>query len=100
MAEDRSRLVERINATLAGASPEPAKVSVDRAFQFRRTGYRFAKGDAVIDVGTGKRATVDSSRPGVKGSDAIYELRFADGSRGARLDSELEADPTPPTVQP
>ena len=100
MADDRSNAVARIEAALKTNVPEPAKASLERVVNKRRFGYRFVRGDAIVDVGSGQRGRVESSRPGIAGSESMYEILFTSGERGARLDRELELDPAPPTTRP
>lgn len=98
MPDDPRGPFPQLDAALKIGKLSPAKVTPARLARIRRTGFAFARGDVVIDVVTGRRATIAAARPAVVGGGAVYEIAFGADETAARLERELELDPTPPTT--
>lgn len=92
MAEEPTSTADRIKAQLAAAlasppgSPRPA---IDRT---PAPGFRFTRGDQVIDLIAGERGTVAEYYQSATNQGPVYEVRIAPGRAIVRLERELERD--------
>jgi hypothetical protein len=92
MADEPTITAEKIKSQLAaaiagnGALPRPM---IDRR---PAPGYRFAKGDRVIDLIAGERGVIEESYQSATNQGPVYEIRIAPGRAIVRLERELERD--------
>lgn len=92
MADEPTITADKIKAQLAAAiaappgSPRPA---VDRR---PAPGFRFTRGDRVIDLIAGERGTIEEYYQSATNQGPVYEIRIAPGRAIVRLERELERD--------
>jgi hypothetical protein len=101
MADEQPTIVDRIRAvTKAMSAPAPGAPSP--AISTRPSpGFRFAKGDPVIDLVGGDRGVVAEFYQSATNQGPVYEIRIGLGRAIVRLERELErngAQNMPPTL--
>lgn len=92
-----AKIKERLAAAIAAppGAPRPAE---DRT---PAPGFRFTRGDRVIDLIAGERGLVAEYYQSATNQGPVYEIRIAPGRAIVRLERELERDGAqnvPPTL--
>lgn len=92
MSDEPTITADRIKAQLAaalaapGGSPRPA---IDRT---PAPGFRFTRGDQVIDLIAGERGTVAEYYQSATNQGPVYEVRITPSRAIVRLERDLERD--------
>jgi hypothetical protein len=92
MADEPTITAEKIKAQLAAAlaaGPNAPRPALDRRPD---PGFRFTKGDRVLDLIAGERGTVEEFYQSATNQGPVYEIRIAPGRAIVRLERELERD--------
>lgn len=85
-AADRLRKLSELGAKAAPASAAPASSAAPAP------GFKYGRGDKVIDVIGGERGVVAEFYQSASGQGAVYEVRTGLGRAIVRLERELERD--------
>jgi hypothetical protein len=92
MADDPTITADKIKAQLAAAialGPNAPRPVADRR---PAPGFRFTKGDRVIDLIAGERGVIEEFYQSATNQGPVYEIRIAPGRAIVRLERELERD--------
>jgi hypothetical protein len=101
MADEQPTIADRLRALTAANTPAPATGPRPAIVQPPAPGFRFGKGDKVIDLVGGDRGVVAEFYQSATNSGPVYEVRIGLGRAIVRLERELERDGAqhlPPTL--
>lgn len=92
MADDPPITAEKIRAQLAASIAANGKLPRPATDRTPAPGFRFTRGDRVIDLVAGERGIVAEYYQSATNQGPVYEIRIAPGRAIVRLERELERD--------